>query len=266
VDLQELITRGRFLFSRAPSRLKIYELVNGRRTSSDIARLAARRPSNVGTDLKTLTDAGLIQPRVGRDEKVMKKGGSTVYEKVPLARTVPLSYFTGAAQPALQPTQKAKSATISQSRAGRRTLPVPSETDILDLCRSGEDQTHEFKAQGTEARKLAKEVAALLTTQEGGMIVYGVDDDGAIQGTDLKRQELDQRLQNALLNSIAPAPVVKVHSVKVLGNEVLVIIAPPWDRRNVYQYEGRVYIRKGTNAFQATHDESKRLHGGHYVV
>jgi len=104
------------------------------------------------------------------------------------------------------------------------------------MCKSGEGQTLEFKAAGTDARKITKEIAAMLHTRLGGIILYGVDDDGTIQGSDVSRQKLDQPLQNSIKNSVAPAAVVTLKSASVLGTEVLVVIVPPWNRRDVYQF------------------------------
>jgi len=143
---------------------------------------------------------------------------------------------------------------------------VPTENDILDMCKSGEDQTLEFKAAGTEARKITKEIAAMLHTRAGGIILYGVDDDGTIHGSDVTRQKLDQPLQNSIKNSVAPAAVVALKSVSVLGSDVLVVIVPPWNKRDVYQFDEKVFLRKGTNVFAAKPEELRKLHRGEYVI
>lgn len=144
--------------------------------------------------------------------------------------------------------------------------PVPSPDEIRRICASGEDQWHEFKAPGVEMRKIAKEIAGMLNTRYGGRLLYGVKDDGTIVGSDMRRQDFDQPLQNSVRNMITPAAVVSLHAVNVLGETVLVIIVPPWNRQDVYAYEGRVYVRKGTNSFEADADERKRLYRGDYVV
>lgn len=148
----------------------------------------------------------------------------------------------------------------------RQPLALPTETIILDMCKSGEDQILEFKAAGTDVRKITKEIGAMLHTRLGGIILYGVDDDGTIHGTDVTRQKLDQPLQNSIKNSIAPAAVVALKSVSVLGTEVLVVIVPPWNRKDVYQFDERVFLRKGTNVFTAKPEELRKLHRGEYVT
>lgn len=105
-----------------------------------------------------------------------------------------------------------------------------------------------------------------MNTRQGGIVFYGVDDEGTIQGSDVTRQKFDQPLQNSIKNSIAPAATVTLRSVSVMGAEVLVIIVPPWNRRDVYQFDEKVLIRKGTNVFAAKPEELKRLHKGEYVI
>jgi predicted HTH transcriptional regulator len=262
MDLQELISRGRFIFAGAPVRLAIYKLVDGRRTAKEIARATKRQITNVHRDLRALADIELIQQKQ-KDGRPLRKDDFTLYEKGPLARAVPISYFSG---PTKLSRPSGAGVTLKNKARRPQALPVPSENDILDLCKQGEDQIVEFKAAGTDVRKITREIAAMLNTRRGGMILYGVDDDGTIQGSDVSRQKLDQPLQNSIKNSIAPAATVALKSVSVLGTEVIVVVVPPWNRRDVYQFDERVLLRKGTNAFAAKPEESKRLHKGEYVI
>ena len=44
-----------------------------------------------------------------------------------------------------------------KSRTKRpQSLPVPSENEVLDVCKKGEDQTIEFKAAGTDVRLISR--------------------------------------------------------------------------------------------------------------
>lgn len=263
MDLQELISRGRFIFSGAPQRLKLFVLVDGRRTAQEMARrLRDRHINNIHRDLRALRDVELIQERT-KDGVVLRKNGFTLYEKTPLARAVPVSYFSG---PRGAKKTKLPSAPAKDKSKRPKPLPLPSETEVLDLCKKGEDQTLEFKSAGTDIRKMTREIAAMLNTREGGLVLYGVDDDGTIQGSDVSRQKFDQPLQNSVKNSIAPAVTVALKVVNVLGSELLVVIVPPWNRKDVYQFDDRVLIRKGTNTFAAKPEELRKLHQGKYVI
>lgn len=269
MDLQELITRGRFLFSNAPERLKVFELVNGRRSAAVIARSVGRHVNNVHRDLKLLSDSELIRPKLTRAGDVVKADDCLIHEKVPLARTLPVSLFRRAVEEGKQKRGAAQPRTRKRKVTPRTkpvSLGVPTPNEMLDICKQGEGQTHEFKAAGAEMRKITREIAAMLNTSQGGMVFYGVADDGKIQGTDVSRQKFDQPLQNSVMNSINPAATVTLDSLVVMGTEILVVIVAPWNRSDVYQFDERVLLRKGTNVFAAKPEELRKLFRGEPVI
>jgi len=268
IDLQELIARGRFLFNAAPQRLKLFELVNGRRSTGQLAKQLHRHVNSINRDIRLLADGGLIQPRKSLTDKILRVEGLPIYEKVPLARTVPTRYFKSTSRIRMESlVQSRRSAPNSaKQRLRTKSVQIPNSTEILDICKRREDQTVEFKAQGTAIERLVHEIAAMLNTSMGGMILLGVDDNGAIQGAGISRPELDQPLQNSVRNKIKPSPTIRLAEIDVLGSAVIVIMVPPWDGKRVYELQDHVYIRKGTNAFQARPEEIGRLYQGQTVV
>lgn len=257
--LQELITRGRFIMSDAPSRLQVFQAVDGRSNVKEIAALTGRHENNVRRDLSMLADAGLIQPK-GELSRL------PIYEKVPLARTIPVKYFEPIGKRPERASVPGEDIVASRRRSrGPNELTVPTEAELLDIAKNGEDQLYEFKAPGAEAKNLTREIAAMLNTSRGGMILYGIEDDGSIVGTDVSRQKLDQPLQNSI-KGITPAATVRLAAVKLVGTEILVVIVPPWNRRDVYQFHEKFYIRKGTNVFVLKPEEMKALHNGQPVI
>jgi predicted HTH transcriptional regulator len=268
ISLQELITRGRFLLSDAPERLRLFQLVNGRLSTHELASATNRHVNNVRRDLTALANAGLIQQRIS-ESGPMTRNGFPLWEKVPLAREIPTRYFSSIGpRPAAEPSDNTEEGTRRKSKLGRGKLEltVPSESEILAIAKNGEDQLHEFKAPGVEARKITRELAAMLNTKRGGMVLYGIDDDCNILGSDMSRQKIDQPIQNSVRSSIFPSAMVRLHSVPVVGSEVIVMIAPPWNRRDIYQFDEKVLIRKGTNVFGATPDELRRMHEGEAIA
>jgi len=92
VDLQELISRGRFIFSNASKRKEVFNLVNGKRSTKEIATKTGRSLSVVIQDLEKLRDVELVKEK-RNENNIVKKDNATVYEKVPLIKHVPSSYF-----------------------------------------------------------------------------------------------------------------------------------------------------------------------------
>jgi hypothetical protein len=265
VEIQELVTRGRILFSGAPARIEVFKLVNGKRSAKELSRKLGRSTNAVLNDLLKMKDLELILPKLDKNGKEVKKADSIVYEKAPLIRHIPISYFNDYTKIAKQ-SVKAKALGGKTKSKKLLSLQLPSETEILDICRHGEDQIYEFKAAGTDIKKLTKEGAAFANTKLGGIIFYGVEDDGTIAGTDKRKQELDQPLQNSIRNAVSPSLIIDIAEKDVLGHKIILIRIPAWNRKDVYQYEGRVYIRLGTNAFVAKPEQTKRLHKGIPIV
>lgn len=267
MELQELITRGRFLFSGAPKRLEIFRNVDGKRNTKEIALASGRNHVTALQDLRKMKDCGLIQEKI-LDGKPMKKEGCTIFEKIPLVNQVPLSYFkdTPKARPVADRNIGTRSRTPREQLS--QPLKIPSDTELLDICKEGEGQIYEFKESRVETEKVTKEIAAFLNTKRGGLIFYGVADDGSIVGADVRRQDFDQSIQNSVQNTISPKPKIEISELRVMGQKVMVVVIPPWNRKTPYQYtkDNRFYIRKGSTVFALTAEEISRLGKGEYVA
>jgi hypothetical protein len=266
VEIQELISRGRFIFSGAPKRLEVFKFVNGKSSSKEIARKTGRSSSSVLNDIKIMKDYGLVNPKLDESGTPLKKDASIIYEKVALVRHIPISYFQG--------TDKVQKKIVKEGEIQKRVkttrhrpLSMPSPIGILDICRHGEDQIYEFKDSRVEIAKISKEIAAFLHTKNGGILFYGIGDDGSVVGSDLRRQDFDQALQNSIRNTISPQPCIEIKECEVMGHRIILVIVPPWDRKSLYQYtDGRFYIRRGTNVFVVTPSDLKRLSKGEFIV
>ena len=64
MELQELISRGRFIFSNAPKRLEVFKLINGKRSTKEIAIKLGRSLPSTLNDIRKLKDMGLVQPLI----------------------------------------------------------------------------------------------------------------------------------------------------------------------------------------------------------
>ncbi len=264
-DLQELIRRGRMLLASAPSRFEVFHLIDGKSTAREISRKTARPLPAVINDIDKLKNADLIRPRTDKKGLVIKRNRSVIFEKTPLVKTVPKSYFSAVAK--VIKTEQHRAARPS-TKGALPKLSVPTAAEILEICNRGEDQFYEFKACPIDISKITKEIAGFLHTRRGGIIFYGIEDDGAVQGSDLRRQEFDSRLHNSIRNTINPQPDIEVRSVDVMGCAIILVVIPPWDRKrkNLYQFGEKYYIRKGTNVFALRPEEIRQLSEGKYIV
>jgi hypothetical protein len=263
MNLQEVLLRGRFIMANAPKRCEVFECVNGKRDSKEIAKITRRSLSAIDHDLKLLSDAELI---IDTSEK---NGNRAIFEKIPLARTIPIRYFKNPSNTNRKnnlPIENLTEKKIHNKDNKAGLLRIPNETDILEITKSGENQIYEFKGQGTNTRKITREVAAMLNTRQGGIIFYGIDDEGNIEGTDITQQALDQPLQNSVHNSISPSGIIHISTTQVLGTDIILILVPPWDKKNIYQFDEKYLIRKGTNVFALKPEELRQMHSGKCII
>ncbi len=262
--LQEMISRARFVFSNAPRRLDVFRLVNGRLSTKEVSLILGRQMSNVIRDLRMMRDMEIIIEKIDKEGNIVRNGGVAIYEKHPLLKHVSESYFQG-----ISDTTKLKKTPLDkkESRSKADFLVLPSPSDILQIAKEGETYIYEFKSPGTTTDKITKEIAAFAHTRVGGIIFYGIEDDGSIIGSDKTCQEMDQAIYNSLQSTISPPPRVRIDNVSVLGTAVVTIRIKSWDRKTLYQYtkDRRYYIRKGTNIFALAPSEITSLSKGEYV-
>lgn len=263
MELQELVARARLLFEGAAKRRQVFEFVNGKHSAKDIARKSGKSLSAALQDLQKMRDMELISPRKNDNGLALKRNNSIVYERSPLLKHLSTSYFN---EPEKLVAKRPKNGSKRGKGAVISTIAVPSTERTLDICSSGEDQLYEFKAAGTTADKLAKEICAFANTKAGGILFYGVEDDGSIAGSDKSRQNFDQMIQNSIKHNITPTPAIKLVEQNVLGYKIILIIVPAWNRKDIHHFQDGVYIRRGTNVFKTKSDETRKLHNGECVI
>ena len=259
------MARARILFKSAPKRVLVFSMINGKLSSKEISRKCGKSLSATLQDLQKMRDLELVDFKKDERDNVIKKENSYVYVKVPLLKHLSNSYFESPEKIAKNKPKQKSSYTSNKTSSSIAMLPTLSEQQILEICASGEDQLYEFKSVGTTMEKISKEICAFANTKFGGIIFYGVEDDGAIENSDLGRQKFDQYIQNSVHNNITPTPHIKLIEKSVLGYNILLITIPPWNRREVHHFQDNIYIRRGTNVFKTKTDESKKLHNGEYI-
>ena len=245
--------------------MQVFKLTNGKNSTKEVSLKVHRSLSVVNQDYEKLRDMELVRVRENGEGQVIKKNSSQVYEKVPLIKHVSLSYFEPVSNTDILVKKNKKAKNILKKSSSAR---IPNDKEILDIAKQGEDQLYEFKEPGVETEKITREIAGFLHTKEGGIIFYGITDDGTIVGTTINRQKMDEKIQNSLRYTISSHPEIKIISKNVMGSEILLIVVPPWDKKTIYQYtkDNRYYIRRGTNVFALKPEEIQKLSKGEYVV
>ena len=125
----------------------------------------------------------------------------------------------------------------------------------LDEILDGESETVEWKRQFSNADKIAKEIAALANT-EGGILVFGVTDDGSIYGVE-DPEDLQLRVTNLATSEKFRPPIYPDFTVvEVSGEQLLLVEIEELDRPCAVQY--RYYARVGTSVEKQLFEELKQ--------
>ena len=137
-----------------------------------------------------------------------------------------------------------------------------NKAELLDLIRNGEDSTVEFERDDVRNHDLARALVAFLNL-EGGVVLLGVEDDGAVSGT--TRDRLEEWVGELCRVKIEP-PVVPILSWArdaAPGRDVLAVrIARGPDKpyARVHGDRRAYYIRVGSSSREASREELERMY------
>jgi len=137
---------------------------------------------------------------------------------------------------------------------------VTTHTELLEIIRNGENSGVEFKRDVLENQALAKELVAF-SNLEGGKVLLGVEDDGAISG--ITRPNLEEWVMTACRDKIRPAIIPFYEVVRDVepGKDVAIVsVACGFDVHSLWHNNRNVYfIRVGTQSREPSPEELSRL-------
>src|SRR5579863_3036149 len=128
--------------------------------------------------------------------------------------------------------------------------------DLKKIVKSGESDIIEFKASTGQLSRAAETLCAFLN-KNGGMLLFGIKDDGEIVGekvTDNTKRDIANQL-----NRIEPHPDIDTLFVPVSKDkEIIILIAKP-GTSGPYVCGGRPYVRVQSTTKVMPQEEYKRL-------
>ena len=131
--------------------------------------------------------------------------------------------------------------------------------ELIERINNGEDSFTQFKREAISAKDLAKEFVAFLNAA-GGVIVFGVEDNGRIQGLSTAQiEELGQLIGNTANENVKPPfyPLVENRSI---NERKLVIAYVPKGSVKPYSTSGGEYLTKsGADKKKLSQEELRRL-------
>ena len=128
---------------------------------------------------------------------------------------------------------------------------------LAALAQDGEGQALELKRSTGELKEGMQSLCAFLNGS-GGMVLFGVRPDGAVEGQDVSDQTLRDMAQAA--DRFEPPAHVSIHRSKVkAGREVVVAAVEGGVDLRPFTYEGRAYERVGSTTRRMPQAKYERL-------
>jgi len=135
------------------------------------------------------------------------------------------------------------------------------KTELLEIITNGENSGVEFKRDDIRPEQLAKEVVALVNFQ-GGRILIGVDDNGAIPG--IQRDNVEEWVMNVISEKVHPTILPFYEEVKIYEHTVVAVLSFPQGNSKPYvrrhNKAEEVFIRVGSTSRLATREQQMRLY------
>lgn len=127
---------------------------------------------------------------------------------------------------------------------------------IEQLLREKESGTLEFKSGRCTLEMLGKVVCGLLN-QQGGVVLWGVDDDGQPTGV-ARASERAMELEVFLMRNLNPRPLLSVAVQPIRGHDVIAVEVPVGSEKP-YSLNREIWVRLGSATLRASNEQSSTL-------
>lgn len=124
-----------------------------------------------------------------------------------------------------------------------------TEDEVRRFVRQGEGTTVELKAGVPEPSLLARHIGSF-ANNEGGVILLGVEERGAIVGCDISRA---RRVYRAALERLSPIAETKFHQLEIANKTVVLVEVFKSD--GPVLVDGGAYVRIGAHTEAMTADD-----------
>jgi len=136
-----------------------------------------------------------------------------------------------------------------------------TKSELLELIANGENSGMEFKRDDVRPEQLAKEIVAL-TNFQGGRILLGVEDDGAITG--IQRTDLEHWVMDTVFGRTVHPMILPFYEEIQIDDQhrvAVITISQGTTKPYVVRHHGRedIYIRVGSTSRLATREQQARL-------
>jgi ATP-dependent DNA helicase RecG len=133
------------------------------------------------------------------------------------------------------------------------SAPQISRTELIRMIRGGEDTYFELKVKLSNSEKITQGIIALANT-DGGMFVFGVDDQLRVQGVDYPETVRDE-LARICREEIFPPIVPLIDMISFDNSKRIVVLEVIGKKRPYRNKEGKFFMRFGAEKREITREE-----------
>jgi len=131
--------------------------------------------------------------------------------------------------------------------------------ELIERISNGEDSYTQFKVKSVSSKDLAKEFVAF-SNAEGGILIFGVADDGEIKGLNSKEIELLGQLIGNVANDNVKPPIHPLIQNISIGDAKIVIVSIQNGISKPYATSsGDYYIKSSSDKKKISQEELRRL-------
>lgn len=131
--------------------------------------------------------------------------------------------------------------------------------EILERIRSGEDSATQFKQDVTDPNRLAEEMVAFSNAQ-GGLLLIGVSDDGAVNGLDDGQiSRINQLVSNTANENVKPPIYPLTEILELHGKRIMVVSIKRGEARPYQTSKGIYFTKSGSDKRRMSPEELRRL-------
>ncbi len=134
-----------------------------------------------------------------------------------------------------------------------------TKTEILERISCGEDSFTQFKESKIGNNDLSKELVAF-SNLEGGIIFWGVADNGEIKGLpQIEIEKLGQEISNISQNNIRPSIITQTQNIKIEEKIISVVFISKGENKPYSTNKGDYYIKSGPDKKKVPQEQLRRL-------
>ena len=131
--------------------------------------------------------------------------------------------------------------------------------ELIERISNGEDSYTQFKEQAITAKELAKEFVAF-SNAEGGIVIFGVADDGEIKGIDRDEiEKIGQLVGNTANENVKPPIHPLIQNMTISEKKLIVVSVKSGYSKPYKTSSGVFYTKSGADKKIISDEELRRL-------